>query len=225
MITRPLRVAALVASTALTLGAWTATFGPARALAAPTHDPVLGAGKVQADINGDGYADLIMSGSRIDEFDDVDYGSFGVLYGSATGLTTTGRQRVDGLDLPGFNPRHRLFVPGAMVAGDFNGDGFSDVAVGDTGATVGSVGSAGAVYVIPGSANGLVVAKAKRWSQATKGVAGSVESGDRFGELSRRPTSAAVPRSTWPSACPVSTPEDSRTAAARCRSCTARAAG
>ena len=62
------------------------------ASAAPTHDPVLGAGKVQADINGDGYGDLITSTLL---YDDDRSGALVVLFGSATGLRTTGQQRVD----------------------------------------------------------------------------------------------------------------------------------
>jgi hypothetical protein len=62
------------------------------AAAAPTHDPVLGAGKVQADINGDGYADLITSTLL---YDDDRSGALVVLFGSATGLRTTGQQRLN----------------------------------------------------------------------------------------------------------------------------------
>ena len=77
-----------------------AASSPGRADAAPTTDPVLGAGKVQADFNGDGFGDLaVLASTTYDEDQDRrPFGSVTVLYGSARGLSTTGRQRIVGGD-------------------------------------------------------------------------------------------------------------------------------
>src|SRR5689334_206035 len=42
-----------------------------------------------------------------------------------------------------------------IVKGDFNGDGFADLAIGEPGANIGSARQAGDVVVVYGSANGL----------------------------------------------------------------------
>jgi len=76
-----------------------------------------------------------------------------------------------------------------VARGDYNGDGFADLAVGIPGEDAGSISAAGAVIVIYGSANGLVsenttalrVPAPQFWSQASTGISGGDESGDRFG--------------------------------------------
>ncbi len=65
-----------------------------------------------------------------------------------------------------------------MAAGDFNGDGFADLAAGASGEDVGSVADAGAVSVLYGSAGGLTTSGGRLFTQ----VGGLVEAGDEFGE-------------------------------------------
>ncbi|MER6344997.1 FG-GAP-like repeat-containing protein [Streptomyces sp. NPDC001595] len=67
------------------------------------------------------------------------------------------------------------------LAGDFNGDGYRDVALGSMGADVGSVQGAGAVVVLYGSSSGVSAAKKSVITQNSTGVPGAAESGDRFG--------------------------------------------
>ena len=176
---RRLIAAALAASVAVAASAAVAP----RAEAAPTADPVLGAGKVSADFNGDGFDDLAVLASTVyDEVQDrPSFATVTILYGSADGLTTTGRQRITGGDMPDADSQPFPFNPQAVVAGDLNGDGASELVLGWPGAKVGSVNVAGAVYVIPGSPNGLRLGATKRWSQATAGVRGTPEIGDAFG--------------------------------------------
>ena len=142
--------------------------------------PVLGVGKVQADVNGDGFADLVVGVSVAHE-DEPSTGAVAVLYGTADGLSTDGQQTVNPSDLPGIGPDSTPFTPGVIVAGDFNGDGYSDLAIADQRGDVGRTRQAGVVYVVPGSADGLVTAAAKVWSQDSPGVGGSPETGDSFG--------------------------------------------
>ncbi len=65
----------------------------------------------------------------------------------------------------------------APVKGDFDGDGFADLAIGAPGENNG----AGVVHVIRGSAAGLTATGSQYWSQDSAGVAGSTEAGDGFG--------------------------------------------
>ena len=68
----------------------------------------------------------------------------------------------------------------ALAAGDFDGDGFDDLAVGAPGETVGSV-SAGAVNVIYGSANGLRPGGDQLWHQDSPEISEVAEEADNFG--------------------------------------------
>ncbi|MFD3455415.1 FG-GAP-like repeat-containing protein [Streptomyces sp. NPDC058691] len=67
------------------------------------------------------------------------------------------------------------------LAGDFNGDGYRDVAIGAFGAQVGSAQNAGAVVVLYGSRSGVSAAKKTVITQNSAGVPGTAEDGDRFG--------------------------------------------
>ena len=69
----------------------------------------------------------------------------------------------------------------SKLAGDFNGDGYRDVAIGAFSAKVGSVPYAGAVVVLYGSASGVSAAKKTVITQNSAGVPGTAEQDDRFG--------------------------------------------
>ncbi|MCG0062494.1 FG-GAP and VCBS repeat-containing protein [Streptomyces tricolor] len=67
------------------------------------------------------------------------------------------------------------------LPGDFNGDGYRDVAVAAPAATVGGKSWAGQVAVVYGTASGPDPAKRQLISQNTAGVPGGAEKGDAFG--------------------------------------------
>ncbi|MEV0239412.1 FG-GAP repeat protein [Streptomyces sp. NPDC050674] len=67
------------------------------------------------------------------------------------------------------------------LAGDFNGDGYRDVATGAACTTVGSASCAGAVVVLYGSASGVSATRKAVITQNSTGVPGTAESGDLFG--------------------------------------------
>ncbi|RMF18137.1 MAG: hypothetical protein D6761_03215 [Candidatus Dadabacteria bacterium] len=104
---------------------------------------VAGAG----DVNGDGYADVIVGAQNHDTGNSA-AGRAYVYYGSATGLSLTAPDIRDG---EGAIDNFGRSVAGA---GDVNGDGYADVIIGaplhDTGGN-----NAGRVYVYFGSATGL----------------------------------------------------------------------
>jgi hypothetical protein len=66
------------------------------------------------------------------------------------------------------------------VVADFNGDGFSDLAVGVVGEDVGDAANAGAVAVIYGSQRGLTAEEDQLLTQNSAGIADRAEEGDAF---------------------------------------------
>ncbi|MEU6667049.1 FG-GAP and VCBS repeat-containing protein [Streptomyces sp. NPDC046727] len=68
------------------------------------------------------------------------------------------------------------------LPGDFNGDGYRDVAVAAPAATVNGKSWAGQVAVVYGTASGLNPAKRQLISQNTAGVPGDAEKDDEFGD-------------------------------------------
>ncbi len=163
---RVARVGALVVVivAALQAGAW-----PAGAM-------VVGPPGLRADFDGDGFDDLAVGVPLEDLAGVVDAGVVNVLYGSADGLTGNGSQQLaQALPEPGDQ------LGWAAAAGDFNGDGFADLAVGAPGEDVGSTVDAGAVEVYFGSPAGLPAVGDQLLRQGAAGVIGAAEAGDQFG--------------------------------------------
>jgi hypothetical protein len=126
------------------------------------------------DFNGDGFADLAVGASGEDVNGVHDVGAVSVLYGSAGGLTTAGGRLFTQL---GSAPEEQDWFGWALAAGDFNNDGFADLAVGAPYETVGSAFAAGAVSVLYGSSGGLTTSGGRLFTQ----VGSTVEGGDQFG--------------------------------------------
>jgi hypothetical protein len=118
--------------------------------------------QVKADFNDDGFADLAI-GVEDEDIDSpsgtiVDAGAVNVIYGSASGLSATVRPdqfwSQNTLNVEEDAQANEDFG-NALSAGDFNKDGFADLAIGVPTEIVGNVPRAGAVQVIYGSASGL----------------------------------------------------------------------
>jgi hypothetical protein len=141
---------------------------------APETQDWFGWALAAGDFNRDGFADLA-AGAPYESVGSVfAAGAVSVLYGSPSGLTTTGGRlftQVAGAVEAGDQ------FGSALAAGDFNHDGFVDLAAGAPGEAVGSAGGAGAVSVLPGSAAGLTATGGRLFTQ----VGGAVEAGDQFG--------------------------------------------
>ena len=69
----------------------------------------------------------------------------------------------------------------SLACGDFDGDGFDDLAIGVPGEDIGAVVDAGAVNVLYGSGSRLTASGDQLWHQGVAGVVGGAEAGDLFG--------------------------------------------
>jgi FG-GAP repeat len=109
----------------------TTVWPAAGGLAAATSTPATAVEGLQADFNDDGFADLAVGvvGENLGAISNG--GAVNVLYGSATGLTGAGSQLFtqDSSGVPGVAEPGDGFGD-ALAVGDFDGDGFADLAVG-----------------------------------------------------------------------------------------------
>ena len=140
-----------------------------------------GAALAVGDFNGDGYDDLAIGTPGGSDSGATASGSVHVLYGSLNGLTETGDQiwHQDTSGIEGVAEADDQ-LGSALATGDFNCDGYDDLAVGTPGEAVGSTAEAGAVNVIFGRASGLSTLNSI-WYQGSGGADGTPEAYDYFG--------------------------------------------
>lgn len=147
------------------------------------------------DFDGDGYDDLAVGAPLETIYVDQDTivifggccladfrtqaGAVNILYGGPNGLTSAraqvwhqGKSGIKG------KPQDNDFFGAALAAGDFNGDGRDELAIGVPGEDKG----AGAVQILTGKATGLS-ASDQLWLQDTKDVDDVSERGDAFGAV------------------------------------------
>jgi hypothetical protein len=137
---------------------------------------------VEADFDNDGFADLAVGVPREGVGSAELAGAVNVLDGSANGLTSTGSQlffQGGGGVSDAAEPFD--FFGNALAAGDFDNNGFIDLAIGVPGEDIGTIADAGAVNVLYGSASGLSASGGQFFSQNTPGVFGGAETEDGFG--------------------------------------------
>lgn len=136
----------------------------------------------KGDFNGDGVGDMAVGTPDEDLAAGADAGVVHVLYGGAGGVTATGSQ-LWSQDSAGIIDSPEAFerFGAALSAGDFNGDGHDDLAIGAPGEDLTGGNDAGAVHVIYGSASGLTSIGSQQFTQDTAGIADNVETGDGFG--------------------------------------------
>ncbi|HWB20538.1 MAG TPA: hypothetical protein VG711_09580 [Phycisphaerales bacterium] len=138
----------------------------------------------QADFNGDGRADLAIGTPFESVGGHMVAGGVAVIYGkNSNGLNASGDQfwTADSSGVNGASEDDANFGR-ALAAGDFDGDGYTDLAIGVPGETVGGLGGAGGVEVLYGSSHGLSSSGDQLWTRNSSGVLGDPETNASFGQ-------------------------------------------
>ena len=109
------------------------------------------------DFNGDGYDDLAVGSPYENFFTGVETGCVQIYYGSGSGLSTTDSQGfaagMNGVLGVGTTTDHMGW---SLAAGDFDGDGYDDLAIGAPHRDVLGLDDAGQVHILYGSSTGIV---------------------------------------------------------------------
>jgi hypothetical protein len=134
------------------------------------------------DFDGDGRSDLAIGIPGYNLGTKQDVGAVLVLYGTGGGLRANNSQlwHRDVSGILGNAGRNARFGS-ALTAGDFDGDGRDDLAIGAPSADVDGRDDAGDVHILYGSGNGLIAAGNQQWSQNSSGVMDECEAFDLFG--------------------------------------------
>lgn len=149
-------------------------FWPSQLSGNNTEDGNFGWALAVGDFNDDGFDDLAI-GAPGEGADGVVY----TVYGSASGLTTSGHDRFT-QSSTSTNQADGGQFGYALAAGDVNGDGDDDLIIGSPYEDIGSLDSAGYVTVVHGRFSGLNLSNTDGFEQS---IGTGSEAGDRFGEV------------------------------------------
>ncbi len=133
------------------------------------------------DFNGDHLDDLAVGAPGETVGGDFEAGRLYTYRGRSWGLTPAGIWDQDSGTVSCCAAEAEDFFAYALAAGDFNGDGFDDLAVGAWGESLGSLDDAGGVHIFTGDESGLTSVNNQWWTQGSSNIAGTAEAGDRFG--------------------------------------------
>lgn len=140
----------------------------------------------RADVDGDGYSDLLVGGhhrvSSPTTWSPATW-TLTVIFGSADGLTRRANQLWQESDFRTGPPTRG--IPSSIATGDYNADGFDDVAIGtpevETGPEDEAESGFGQIRVLYGSAQGLTTRGSQIWTQQLIGGPGGTGRTDEFG--------------------------------------------
>jgi hypothetical protein len=139
----------------------------------------------RGDFNNDNFEDLAVGVPTEDIGSVVDAGAVQVIYGTSGGLASANRQfwSQNSANVEEVAEAGDLFGS-SLAAGDFNGDGFDDLAIGVPEENLGSVSNAGLVNVIYGSSTGLsaTFVPDQLWTQDSLNIDDAAEAGDLLGD-------------------------------------------
>ncbi|MCA1557963.1 MAG: FG-GAP repeat protein, partial [Acidobacteria bacterium] len=128
------------------------------------QEDLFGAALASGDFNHDGYADLAIGAPGEDDSNGNDGGAVAIMYGSLFGLRVNGNQLIDqgSSGIAGSIEDGDEFGA-TLAAGDFDNDGFDDLAIGAPGEDIGDTENAGAVVVINGTPSGIDSNRSQFW--------------------------------------------------------------
>ncbi len=144
-----------------------------------------GHGLATGDFNGDFVSDLAIGAPFEDNGQTPDEGTVHIIFGQASvGLTATGSRQLQRRTkiVAGLPDSTGYQFGSALAAGDTNGDGFDDLAVGLPGDDTSGAIDSGSVMLFIGSATGAFTRFATVIHEDLSGIQGVAEAGDRFGE-------------------------------------------
>lgn len=146
-----------------------------------TSGALLGEALATCDVNNDGFTDVAAGGALAQDTSGDSPGAVYVMKGSATGLGAPTKISQQSPNVPGTSEAGDLWGL-SLACGRIGTDPYADLVVGSPGEAIGSLGSAGSITVLPGSASGITTTGSYAVNQDTEGVDGAAESGDFFGE-------------------------------------------
>ena len=137
------------------------------------------------DFNGSGGPDLAVGVPFEDLIDNnrADGGAVHVFF-AGTGndiVSTSNSMFISQSNLPNVSVETGDLMGWALAAGDFDGDGRADLAIGSPGENVGSITDAGLVTILYGSSSGPSLTRVQHWTQDVAGILDVAEPGDQFG--------------------------------------------
>lgn len=137
---------------------------------------------VLGDFNGDGYDDMVVADPYAEVSGEAQAGAVTVYYGSANGFDFSSGQQWH-QDSPNVLDQAEQGdqFGAAVAAGDFNGDGFGDLAIGVAYEDVSGKVDAGAVNVLYGTAMGLQADNNQFWHEDCPNIMGMSLTGNLFG--------------------------------------------
>ncbi|MFJ2725302.1 FG-GAP and VCBS repeat-containing protein [Streptomyces collinus] len=135
---------------------------------------------VIADFDKDGFGDIAVGTSLYSKHK----GRVSVWYGSSAGPSRSTRLTQATSGVAG-TPENRDEFGSSVSAGDVNGDGYADLAVGVRGEEIDGQEYAGGVHVFKGRAGGLSGAGSQWFARNTPGVPGPLTADEQFGGLVR----------------------------------------
>ncbi|GGZ12999.1 FG-GAP-like repeat-containing protein [Streptomyces poonensis] len=131
---------------------------------------------VIADFDKDGYGDIAIGTPIHSKL----RGRVSVWYGASAGPGTSARFTQSTTGLTGSPEAYDEFG-GSVSAGDVNGDGYKDLAVGVPGESVKGKEYAGGVHVLYGRSSGLTGKNSQWFDRDTAGVPGALKADDQLG--------------------------------------------
>ncbi|MGW4229840.1 FG-GAP-like repeat-containing protein [Streptomyces sp. NPDC004980] len=138
------------------------------------------------DLNGDGATDLAVGQPSATESGHTSVGgAVTAVFGSSTGLTSTGRKTINQNMVVAANGETSDDMGASVSIGDADQDGYGDILVGIPNEDLTRSGvsrvNTGRVLLIRSTSTGPTATGAVNYSQDTSYVPGSTETGDRFG--------------------------------------------